>query len=210
MATGTPVPAVAAARKTPPLLAAVLLAVSLAYPVVVYLALGHVSPRWIALLLVALALARAWVTRESFWLVAAALAGVLAIAGALGDQWGPLKLYPALVNLVMFGLFAMSLWRGPTVVERLARLREPDFPPAAVAYTRRVTQVWCGFFVVNGLVATATALWASAGVWALYNGLLSYVAMGLLMGGEWLVRRRVRGRIAAQEAARAAAGAGRA
>ena len=202
MATGTPAPAVAAARKTPPLLAAVLLAVSLAYPVVVYLALGHVSPRWIALLLVALALARAWVTRESFWLVAAALAGVLAIAGAVGDQWGPLKLYPALVNLVMFALFAMSLWRGPSVVERLARLREPDFPPAAVAYTRRVTQVWCGFFVVNGLVAAATALWASAGAWALYNGLLSYVAMGLLMGGEWLVRRRVRGRIAAQEAGR--------
>ena len=188
-------------RRTPPLLAAVLLAVSLAYPVVVYLALGHVSPRWIALLLVALALARAWVTRESFWLVAAALAGVLAIAGALGDQWWPLKLYPALVNLVMFGLFAMSLWRGPSVVERLARVRDPDFPPAAVVYTRRVTQVWCGFFVVNGLIATATALWASAGVWALYNGLLSYVAMGLLMGGEWLVRRRVRGRIAAQAAA---------
>ena len=39
-------PAIAAARKTPPLLAAVLLVVSLAYPVVVYLALGHVSPRW--------------------------------------------------------------------------------------------------------------------------------------------------------------------
>ena len=207
MSTGTPAPAAAAPRRTPPLLAAVLLVVSVAYPVVVYLALGHVSPRWIALLLVALALARAWVTRESFWLVAAVLAGVLAIAGALGDQWGPLKLYPALVNLVMFGLFAMSLWRGPSVVERLARLREPDFPPAAVVYTRRVTQVWCGFFVVNGLVATATALWASAGVWALYNGLLSYVAMGLLMGGEWLVRRRVRARIAAESAAGARPGA---
>ena len=193
----TPAPATAHPRKTPPLLAAVLLAVSLAYPVVVYLALGHVSPRWIALLLVVLALARAWVKRESFWLAAAALAAVLAGAGALGDQWGPLKLYPALVNLVMFGLFAMSLWRGPSVVERLARLRETNFPPAAIAYTRRVTQVWCGFFVVNGLIAVATALWASAAAWALYNGLLSYVAMGLLMGGEMLVRRRVRGRIAA-------------
>ncbi len=195
-----PAPTLAPARRTPPLLAALLLGVSVAYPVVVYLALGHVSPRWIALLLVALALARAWVTRESFWLVAAALAMLLAAASFLGDHWGPLKLYPALVNLVMLGLFAMSLWRGPTVVERLARLRETNFPPAAIAYTRRVTQVWCGFFVVNGLVAVATALWASPAAWALYNGLLSYVVMGLLMGGEWLVRRRVRGRIAAQEA----------
>ena len=204
MAHAASAPAVATARKTPPLLAAVLLVVSLAYPVVVYLALGHVSPRWIALLLVALALARAWVTRESFWLGAAALATVLAIASFLGDFWGPLKLYPALVNLVMLGLFAMSLWRGPTVVERLARLRETHFPPTAIAYTRRVTQVWCGFFVVNGAVAAATALWATPAVWALYNGLLSYVAMGVLMGGEWLVRRRVRGRIAAAEAARGA------
>jgi uncharacterized membrane protein len=206
MATAMPAPA-APARRTPPLLAAVLLVVSLAYPVVVYLALGHVSPRWIALLLVVLALARAWVTRESFWLGAAALATVLAAASFLGDFWGPLKLYPALVNGVMFGLFAMSLWRGPSVVERLARLREPDFPPAAVAYTRRVTQVWCGFFVVNGLVAAATALWASTAVWTLYNGLLSYVAMGVLMGGEWLVRQRVRARIAAQDAARERPGA---
>ena len=201
MAHATPAPTIATPRKTPPLLAAVLLVVSLAYPVVVYLALGHVSPRWIALLLVALALARAWVTREPFWLGAAALALVLAGASFLGDRWGPLKLYPALVNLVMLGLFAMSLWRGPSVVERLARMRETNFPPAAVAYTRRVTQVWCGFFVVNGLIAVATALWASAATWALYNGLLSYVAMGALMGGAWLVRRRVRGRIAAAEAA---------
>ena len=207
MAHAMPAPAPAPPRKTPPLLAAALLAVSLAYPVVVYLALGHVSPRWIALLLVGLALARAWVTRESFWLAAAALATVLAGASFLGDFWGPLKLYPALVNLVMLGLFATSLWRGPSVVERLARLREPDFPPAAVVYTRRVTQVWCGFFVVNGLIAAATALWASTATWTLYNGLLSYVVMGALMGGEWLVRQRVRARIAADDAARARHGA---
>ena len=207
MVHAAPAPALRPPRKTPPLLAAVLLVASVAYPVVVYLALGHVSPRWIALLLVALALARAWVTREPFWLGAAALALVLAGASFLGDRWGPLKLYPALVNLVMLGLFAMSLWRGPSVVERLARLRETNFPPAAVAYTRRVTQVWCGFFVVNGLIAVATALWASAATWALYNGLLSYAAMGVLMGGEWLVRRRVRGRIAAAAAAGAGDGA---
>ena len=207
MAHVAPAPPIATPRRTPRLLAALLLVISVAYPVVVYLSLGHLSPRWIALLLVALAMARAWVTREPFWLGAAALALVLAGASFLGDRWGPLKLYPALVNLVMLGLFSMSLWRGPSVVERLARLRETNFPPAAVAYTRRVTQVWCGFFVVNGLITVATALWASAATWALYNGLLSYAAMGVLMGGEWLVRRRVRGRIAAAAAAGAGDGA---
>ena len=197
-------PAPAPTRKTPPLLAGVLLLVSLAYPAVVWVALGHVGPRWIALLLVVLALARAWITRERFWLVAAGLALLLAAAGFLGDQWAPLKLYPALVNGVLFALFATSLWHGPPVAERLARLHEPELPAAAVVYTRRVTQVWCGFFVVNGAIAIATALWASAATWALYNGAISYAAMGLLMGGEWLVRRRVRARIAAHAQADAA------
>lgn len=174
---------------------------TLAYPLVIYLALGRIEPRWMALLLVALALARAWVTRESFWLAAAAGAAVLGLASLLGNAVLPLKLYPALVSAVLFAVFAASLVRPPSAIERLARLTDPDLPPAAVAYTRKVTQVWCGFFVLNGAIALATALWASHEAWALYNGLLSYALMGALFGGEWLVRQRVRARISAQAAA---------
>jgi uncharacterized membrane protein len=181
-------------RKVSALAGGVLVVLSLAYPFVVWLTLGHASPRWIALLLVVLALVRAWATREAFWLAAAAGATLLAGASAIGNQWGPLQLYPALVNLVMLALFSLSLWKGPSVVERLARLREPDLPASAIPYTRRVTQVWCAFFVVNGSLAIATALWASPATWALYNGFIAYIAMGVLMGGEWLVRRRVRAR----------------
>jgi uncharacterized membrane protein len=49
------------------------------------------------------------------------------------------------------------------------------------------------FFAVNGSVALATALWASTALWTLYNGLVAYLLMGALMGGEWLVRRRLQG-----------------
>ena len=76
--------------------------------------------------------------------------------------------------------------------ERLARLHDPELDAHGVAYTRRVTIVWCGFFILNGGIALATALWASEQTWALYNGFITYALMGLLMGGEWLVRRRVR------------------
>ena len=103
----------------------------------------------------------------------------------------PLKLYPVLVNAVLLIVFGLSLWRPPSVVERLARLTQPDLPPRGVAYTRQVTRVWCAFFVVNGGLAAATALWASDAVWALYNGLLAYGLMGALFAGEWLVRQRV-------------------
>ena len=96
------------------------------------------------------------------------------------------------MNVAMLALFGASLLKGPTVVERLARLHDPALDAHGVAYTRRVTQVWCGFFIVNGSIGLATALWASEQTWALYNGFITYVLMGSLMGGEWLVRRRVR------------------
>jgi len=50
--------------------------------------------------------------------------------------------------------------------------------------------VWCGFFVLNGAIALGTALWASEAVWSLYTGVISYVLMGLLFAGEYLVRLR--------------------
>jgi uncharacterized membrane protein len=78
----------------------------------------------------------------------------------------------------------------PSIVERLARVREPDLPAAAIGYTRRVTQVWCVFFVINGSIALATALWASEAVWSLYTSVIAYILMGTLFGGEYLVRRR--------------------
>ena len=167
-------------------------ALTLAYPLLVYLAMGRFEPRWMALLLFALATLRALSARQPMWWVAAAAAGVLALLSTVFNQLLPLKLYPALVNVVMLALFGASLRFGPPLVERLARLQDPVLPPYAVAYTRRVTQVWCGFFVFNGALALVTALWMSDRAWALYNGLLAYGLIGLLFAGEWLVRQRVK------------------
>jgi len=171
---------------------AVVALLTLAYPFAMYWGLGHFEPRWLALLLVALALLRAAARREPVWIAAAAGALLLAAVSMAGNAALPLKLYPVLVSAALLAVFGISLWRPPSVIERLARLREPALPPAAVAYTRKVTLLWCGFFIVNGSIALVTALWASDALWALYTGLLSYIAMGTLFAGEWLVRQRVR------------------
>lgn len=167
---------------------------TLLYPLVIYLGLGRFEPRWLGLLLLAIALARAAISRDPVWLVAAAGALVLVTVSFLANQLLPLKLYPVLVNAVMLAVFAISLRHPPSAIERLARLREPDLPPEAIAYTRKVTAVWCAFFIGNGGIALATALWASDQAWAAYNGLVAYLLMGLLFAGEWLVRQRVRAR----------------
>lgn len=171
-----------------------LLALTAFYPLGVYAALGRVPPHWVAGALVLLALVRAWSARQGLWLAVAAGGAVLAVASWWQGDARAVKLYPVLVNAVLLAVFGLSLLRPPSVVERLARLRQPDLPAAAVAYTARVTSVWCVFFVVNGAMAAWTALRGSDAVWALYNGLLAYLAMGGLMAAEWLVRRRVQHR----------------
>ena len=120
------------------------------------------------------------------------LAGLSLLCRA--SHW--LLYYPVLVSLLMLLLFARSLWQPQTLIERLARLQDPQLPPEAIRYTRRVTQVWCGFFVVNGTLALGTILLGDMALWSLYNGLLSYLLMGTLMGGEWLLRRRLQARLA--------------
>ncbi|MGR8951568.1 MAG: hypothetical protein ACU83V_04045 [Gammaproteobacteria bacterium] len=163
---------------------------TLAYPFGVYFGIRYFEPWKMAAVLIALLALRqaagAYQMRGSLLLLGGGLAfGAVAV---WRNDLITLRLYPVVVNGVMLAAFAWSLRRPPTVVERLARLRDPDLPPSGILYTRRVTQVWCGFFILNGGIALATALWASVELWSLYNGLIAYLLMGVLFGGEYWVR----------------------
>jgi hypothetical protein len=83
----------------------------------------------------------------------------------------------------------LSLLSGPSMIERLARLREPDLPPEAIRYTRRVTQAWCVFFVFNGGIASAPR--CSRPKPSGRSTRASFpILMGLMFGGEYLLRIR--------------------
>lgn len=113
----------------------------------------------------------------------------LGAASFLSEVSLPLKLYPVAVNGVLLCTFAFSLMNPPSVIERLARLKDKNLPDKAIAYTRKLTIIWCCFFIANGLIALWTALAATDEIWALYNGFIAYVLIGLLLGGEVIVRR---------------------
>ncbi len=102
--------------------------------------------------------------------------------------------YPALVNAALLVVFAASLFRPPSVVERIARLRDPELPPAAVVYTRRVTLAWTVFFALNGAAALYTARFTPLETWALYNGLIAYLLIGALFAVELAIRSVVKRR----------------
>lgn len=169
--------------------------VTLLYPLAIWLGHGRVEPRALALLLVVAAATRLptlKLNKASRWWLAGAL--LLAAVAIWHNAMLPLKLYPVMMNAGMLCVFGYSLLAPPSMIERMARLTDPHLPDYAIAYTRRVTQVWCGFFVVNGLLALITACWASPAVWSIYNGVVAYAAMGILFAGEYLVRIAVKRR----------------
>ena len=184
-------------------------AVVIAYPLIVYFGLKHFDARLVAVLLIGLALLRLFMVRKAdspsaampqarLVIFALLLFGVLTL---VSDIPVLLQYYPVAMNIFMFTLFFGSLLRPPSIIERIARLSNPDLPETAVAYTRKVTMVWCAFFVFNGSMALYTTLSTSLGFWAVYNTLVSYSLMGFLFAGEFLVRRIVKRRHALQAAA---------
>ena len=177
-------------------------AIFIAYPVMIYFGLMFFDARSVAVLLILLVGARLVFVRRSagrrafrpqliFALAAASAIGFLVI---VSDSPVFLKFYPVCISALMLVLFSVSLIHPPTVIERFARLQTPNLPPAAIRYTRKVTIVWCGFFILNGGAALYTALYSSMETWTLYNGAISYVLMGVLFAGEYLVRRRFQSR----------------
>lgn len=166
--------------------------VSILYPLLAAVAVRTIGAQWVVLALVALLALRGLVglrRRVPGGLTLGLLAAAAAVAlAALYDGELATRLYPAFVNAAMLIAFAHTLAHGPSMIERFARLVEPDLPESGVRYTRAVTWIWCVFFLINGAIAIWTALFASWPVWTLYNGLISYAAIAALFLGELLVR----------------------
>lgn len=177
-------------------------AIVIAYPLIVYFGLERLGGRGLAICIIAIALARLLLVRRFEELrsavphtaVVAAMLLIFGIAAAATDSATLLLYYPIGMNVLMFAIFFTSLLFPPTIIEQLARLRTPDLPAAGVVYTRRVTMVWCAFFVFNGSMAVYTTFGSNLGFWAVYNSVISYSLMGLLFAGEYVVRRYVQRR----------------
>lgn len=173
----------------------------IAWPFLIWLGLTYDLLVWLLPALILILSLRAWKVikaagpMRNLALATASIALVLSLISYLFKEHQLLLYYPVAVNLTMLIFFTSSLKFGMPIIERLARLKEPDLPAQGVAYTRTVTLVWSVFFVLNGSIALATALYGDINLWTTWNGLLSYLCMGLLMTGEWLVRLRIMSRV---------------
>lgn len=127
------------------------------------------------------------------------LLGALALAAFITNSATVLRFYPVILGITLLLTFSVTLIRPPSMILRFALLQDKTLASAdadtfadAERYCIRVTLVWCGFFIVNTAIALYTTVYASPFVWSLYNGFISYMIMGVLFAGEFLVRRMVR------------------
>ncbi len=169
----------------------------LAYPVAVYLGLArlHLGARVLGLvlsgvLLFGLPLRLVGTRREhlvSVLRIPLTVMGVLLLGVVFDDQRFVLAL-PVLTSAALLVQFGASLRTVP-IAERFARLQESELSAAQVAYCRAVTVTWCIFFLANGGLTAALALFAPLAWWTAYTGVLGYVLVGLLATTEYLVRK---------------------
>jgi len=161
----------------------------------VYLALGTVSPRVFGIgVLAFVALRLAWVAQRglaAYARLAGASAAATIAASAATLIWNDpraLLLAPALVNLALLAVFAASFAARETLIEVFAQAQAGALPDDERAYCRKVTLLWCAFFVANAGVITALALRGTREQWALYTGVVAYLLMGLVFAAEFLYR----------------------
>jgi len=90
---------------------------------------------------------------------------------------------PPLVLLWLAFFFGRTLRTGQTpLIERIARQSSPLMPAALCRYTRRLTAVWCVYFVIAAvLTATASTGYAATSL-AVWSGTI------VLFVGERIIR----------------------
>jgi uncharacterized membrane protein len=92
------------------------------------------------------------------------------------------RVVPVLVLGWLAIVFGLTLRAGRVpMIERIARVSDPALPPALCRYTRRLTFVWCIYFVVAALLSLTLNLpfgWSGALVWS--------GTVVLFVGERWL------------------------
>lgn len=170
-------------------------ALAVAYPLLIFVGLRWLEPRWMAVAIAAAVVLRTALRGRrpsSAELRLLATPGLL-VAGVLGTAFvandaRTLLFVPVLINAALLLAFARTLRNGTPIVETFARLQDSDLTDAEVRYCRTVTGVWSFFFAANAAVTLWLALFADLWLWTLYTSGIAYVLVGALFVVEFVVR----------------------
>lgn len=192
-------PRATAARSRPSVLGVIAVVanvvLTVVYPLAIWWSLTHLSPRVVGLValaivvpLMALRFRRA--DRANLVAVLRVPMVVLAVLllGVITDDARFVLFMPVLINGALLLTFAASLRTVP-MIERFARMQDPELTPDKQRHCRQVTWAWVIFFGLNASVAASLALFAPLAWWATYNGGIAYALMGSMFAGEYVLRK---------------------
>ncbi|MDR2619030.1 MAG: hypothetical protein LBC62_09185 [Treponema sp.] len=102
------------------------------------------------------------------------------------------KVYPALADLVYVTIMGTSLFIPPPLVSYFVTMFDKSLkdhldPAYLERYCRKATIIWCVFFFIDAIIAMITVIWTSELVWGIYNGGVTYVLMGMIFIGEYVI-----------------------
>lgn len=167
------------------------------YPIAIWLGLTYLGTRSVSvmvlgLLVPTLAIRLRKADRATFWSIVRVPIAILALVvlGAITEDPRFVLAMPVVINVVLLATFGETLRAGQIpMIERFARLGEPDLSVEKQAHCRAWTVRWCLFFVANASIALALGLLASPFVWAAYTGGIAYALMGAMFAIEYVTRK---------------------
>lgn len=174
------------------MIAVILPMLGILYPVLIYFGVHVMSLRTLSLLLgiafICILVPQRKQGRQNHLLLPTVLGILLCLLGAFLDRPKFMLYLPVLFSVSFLIAFGYTLCYPPSMIEIFASLVVPQQSREEVEYCRRVTIVWVVFFLLNGTLASFTACCTSLALWSLYNGLISYMMMGVLFGAELCFR----------------------
>jgi uncharacterized membrane protein len=167
----------------------------LIFPFIIYLALQYGSLDQVSLALVSIYTIRLFIRKKdhmgkkSIRQVPLLIFMLLALLSLLTKEVKYILLQPFFLSIILYCILFLSLIYPPTVIERIYMSRKKKLSKSLKAYCRTMNKVWCLFLCINAAGAFYTAFYCSISIWALFNGLITYLLAGALLSIEYLVYR---------------------
>jgi uncharacterized membrane protein len=181
-------------------------ALAILYPLLVFCALVvfNLPVRYLSIGIIVFAIAYSVINSRNakgrrgaiLFISPAILCAIGAVSLCMGDSPLVLKLYPALADLAYLTIFTSSFLVPPPLADYFIEIFDRGIKdriprPQFERYCFRATLVWCVFFVLDGAIALLTVFFGSDIIWAIYNSGITYVIMGFIFFGEFIVLKMI-------------------
>ena len=167
-------------------LKALLIIIAIAYPfAILYCLVNEYSLRYLSFVLL-LPILINFTKIRSYLLLGCGL--LLVALTAIYNEKIFLKLYPTIMNSMVCLLFLCSLKKKP-LITFFAEKMHYEITSEVKKYTKNATLAW-GIFMLFNAIASFLTIFAPDWIWAVYNGFISYILIGIMFLAELLYRRK--------------------